>query len=349
MKVNPGYRMDSKIKIGIIGCGLASTWHIDAALSVEQAEICALADINPENLEQTRKRISESRGANVRLFADYRESIDTAKPDAVFILTPHSLHYEQVKYALERNINVLCEKPLVLSVNEAEELSEIARRKDRILYVSYQFNLYGVVRYTYEMIQKGRLGDIRYFNGILSINWKEIVSGWRKHHAVSGGGMMMDSGSHLLALFVHLLKPSWEHVRVISDAAGDSVDIVTNVLVTFNGNRTGVLSAVGLGPFMFDVSVTGDRGAIFLRDLNDVLHIDEEDFRRELGTYASVNRWNAHEDAEEYKTLNPTVEFLKAIGTGNSSFGNADLGIEVARLSTAIDDSITADKTNRKE
>jgi predicted dehydrogenase len=349
MKVKPGYRMDSKIKIGIIGCGLASSWHIDAALSVEQAEICALADINPDNLEQTRTRISESKGANKLLFTDYRELIDTAKPDAVFILTPHSLHYEQVKYALERDIHVLCEKPLVLSVTEAEELSAIARRKGRILYVSYQFNLYGTVRYAYEMIQNGSLGDIRYFNGMLSINWKEIVNGWRKQHTVSGGGMMMDSGSHLLALFLHLLKPSLENVRVISDNAGDSVDIVTNVLVTFNGNRTGVLSAVGVGPFMFDVSVTGDRGAIFLRDLNDVLHIDEGDFRRELGTFAPVNKWNAQAAAEEYKTLNPTVEFLQAVATGNSSFGNADLGTEVARLSTAIYDSIAADKTNRKE
>jgi predicted dehydrogenase len=120
-------------------------------------------------------------------------------------------------------------------------------------------------------------------------------------------------------------------------------------LATFDTNRTAVLAAVGVGPFMFDVSVTGSRGALSLRDLNSVMHIDATDFRRELGTYTTVNKWDPKTAETQHQTLNPTVEFLQAVALGNTSFGNADLAIDVARLSAAIYRSIASGTPVRVE
>ena len=104
-----------KICIGIIGCGLASTWHIDYLRNDNRTQIVALTDPNKNSLQAALGRIPSDQRAAVAQYRNYTDMLKGSKMDAALVLTPHRLHYEHVSASLQQNLHVLVEKPLTVS------------------------------------------------------------------------------------------------------------------------------------------------------------------------------------------------------------------------------------------
>ena len=150
--------------MAVIGTGWwATQWHIPSLSDYARAELCALADPNPDRLAAAAERWPVP-----RTYLDYRELLGSGEVEGVVIATPHASHYEIASSALEAGIHVLVEKPLVLKAIEAWDLVHRAERNDLHLMVGYTFQFTRQARKAREIIQSGRIGELRFVSGLFA-------------------------------------------------------------------------------------------------------------------------------------------------------------------------------------
>lgn len=146
--------------------------------------------------------------------------------DAVFILTPHAYHHSQAKACLEAGLDVLLEKPMVLNAAEARSLIETRDRTGRHLVVAFQGSLSPQVRTAVRMLRSGEVGSLRSISATIWQNWREGSAGtWRQQPEIAGGGMLFDTGAHLLNTVSDLAGENFVEVAAWMDNEGTPVDI----------------------------------------------------------------------------------------------------------------------------
>ena len=142
------------LKVGIIGCGNIFTMHATSCDHLENAHLVAVCDIKKDRADAAAKKY------NVRAYYDYKELIDTEKPDVLHVCVPHYMHPIISKYALERGINVLCEKPM--SIRYEDGLANVALAKEKGVHygIIFQCRFNNTSRLIKEQLENGRLGKI---------------------------------------------------------------------------------------------------------------------------------------------------------------------------------------------
>jgi len=164
--------------------------------------------------------------------------------DAAFIITPHVLHHAQAQACMEAGLDVLLEKPMVMTGAEAESLIETRDRTGRLLVVSFNGSLSPQVRTAVTMLRSGELGPILNISATVWQNWKLLTTGaWRQIPEMSGGGFLFDTGAHMLNTVTDLVGEDFVEVCAWLDNRGAAVDILgtvmartrSGVLVTMNG------------------------------------------------------------------------------------------------------------------
>lgn len=143
-----------KVKIGVVGVKGIGRVHIDSIVSSENAELLAVADIN-ENVG----KITAS-NYKVEWYRNYEEMLECEDLDAVTICTPHFLHYQMALKALTYNKHVLVEKPMAISVSEADEMIHKSRKKGLKLGVVFQERTKPINREIKRLIDSGEIGKI---------------------------------------------------------------------------------------------------------------------------------------------------------------------------------------------
>ena len=145
-------------RAGIIGCGWVSTAHINGYRATGRVEVAAAADISQERLQDF--------GAEwgvVNLYTDYREMLDREKLDLVSICTPASIHLEMVSQAAERRPRVIvCEKPLALSLGEADAILANCERARCHLVACHQRRFEARYVKAMEIIRSGVIGEVTF-------------------------------------------------------------------------------------------------------------------------------------------------------------------------------------------
>ena len=124
--------MDKKISILVIGCGNMGTSHAVSYENHDGFEICGLVSRGDSKVELNNKLRS-----NYQLFQDYKEAIDTTKPDAVCISTYPDTHEEISLYALENDCHIFLEKPVASDLKGARTIIDTAIKKDKKIVVGY--------------------------------------------------------------------------------------------------------------------------------------------------------------------------------------------------------------------
>ena len=161
---------DKTYRVAIIGCGSISANHASALVDAGQ-HICALCDINVENAEKLKARFSLD---DAVIYKDYKQMIETEHPDCVHICTPHYLHAPMIVYALSRDINVLSEKPLCISMEQLEQIRAAARISKAQLGVCQQNRYEGAMLKLKEMADtegvKAAFGRCMYYIYFLSVS-----------------------------------------------------------------------------------------------------------------------------------------------------------------------------------
>ena len=134
-------------------------------------------------------------------YTDYKKMIDENKLDCLFVASPTKYHAEMVKYALERNISVFCEKPFALKIEDAEELVSIAEERGLVNQVGFHNRFLGTFNYLKKLVDTNLIGDIYHFVGEAygPVVLKEKGGTWRSDSS-EGGGCLYDYASHVLNL-----------------------------------------------------------------------------------------------------------------------------------------------------
>jgi predicted dehydrogenase len=187
--------MPQTIKAAIVGTGFIGPAHLEALRRIPNVEVVALVEVNQELADEKAKQLGIPRAY---VFADMLKQEDI---DVVHICTPNFLHYSQAKAVLEAEKHVVCEKPLAISLEEAEDLVKIAKATGLVNAVHFNLRYYPMVRQMKVMREKGELGEVYSIMGSYLQDWLFLQTdyNWRLEPDKSGDSRAIaDIGSHLL-------------------------------------------------------------------------------------------------------------------------------------------------------
>jgi predicted dehydrogenase len=180
-------------RLGFLGVGWIGVSRLSAIARSGCAEIAAVADPSPDAIARTRDVAPQA-----AIAGDLREMLELA-PDGVVIATPSAQHAEQALRAIEHGCAVFCQKPLGRSRHETSRVIEAARARDRLLAVDLSYRFTEAMRGIHALIRGGELGDV-YAVTLVFHNAYGPDKPWFYERASSGGGALIDLGTHLLDL-----------------------------------------------------------------------------------------------------------------------------------------------------
>jgi predicted dehydrogenase len=127
-----------KLRVGVIGGGYIGTTVGRLFNQDPRSTVTALADVSTAPRQTAGETLYVGEGAQ---YEEYLEMFDTEALDAVLVGTPHTLHYEMVTEALDRDLHVFCDKPLTTDFEHGRELANRAEESEQVLMVGYQRHL----------------------------------------------------------------------------------------------------------------------------------------------------------------------------------------------------------------
>ncbi len=215
------------MKVGIIGIGAVAQLHISALLSAGQ-NITAVCDIDIGRCYAAINKFN----LKAKAYKNYVEMLDCENLDAVHICTPHYLHAEMVCYALSKNINVLCEKPIAINFEQLNDINNAVEKSSAQLGVCQQNRFRASMQYVKDYFKDK---EITAASGCLC--WqrdkKYYESGdWRGKKATEGGGVVINQALHTLDLLQWFCGMP---ISVIGHTSNDTLKDVINVEETAFG------------------------------------------------------------------------------------------------------------------
>jgi predicted dehydrogenase len=189
------------MKCAVIGCGAIGTVHAERYAKSAHAELAAMVDILPDRAQA----LAAKHNVPAAL-ASYRTMLKDPAIEAVSVCLPNDLHAPVTIDCLRAGKHVLCEKPIALSVRQAEAMQAEARRRRRMLAIGVVNRFNDNVRWIRDMVAAGDLGEVYHVSTVFRAH-RSIpgLGGWFTTKARSGGGVMFDWGVHFIDLILYCL------------------------------------------------------------------------------------------------------------------------------------------------
>lgn len=193
----------AKLRVCIVGCGgIANGKHMPGLSKVDEAEMVAFCDIIPERAQKAAKDFGIP-GAKV--YTDYKEMIETEKPDVVHVCTPNKSHAPITIFALEHDCHVMCEKPMAKTYADAKAMLEAYKKSGKKLTIGYQNRFRSDAQYLKSVCEAGELGDI-YYAKAHAVRRRAVPTwGVFLNEEEQGGGPLIDIGTHALDLTLWMM------------------------------------------------------------------------------------------------------------------------------------------------
>lgn len=255
------------IRVAMIGCGGNARGHMSRLRQLEGVEIVGLCDPAGAAIEASQALPGL---AGVPAYDDYPKLLAEVACEAVVISTPHTQHFDQIMAALDSGRHVLCEKPMVCQVDHAQEVIAKVKQTGLTMAVSYQRHTMAPYRYCRELIASGEVGSPYFITALQSQNWyrgRMERKDWRGIKALSGGGQLNDSGSHLIDIVLWMSDLQPAEVFAYQDNLEAEVDILTALSVRFDGGALLNLSVVGHAVNWFEeITMWTENSCLAIRD-----------------------------------------------------------------------------------
>ena len=223
-----------RVRMAFIGCGGMARGH--ARLILQQQDTTSVHVVSEPS--------EEAYAAFCELFKEVGASPPPNEPDlekllqkraaeldAVFIITPHALHFPQARACLEAGLDVLLEKPMVMNEEEALALIDTQERSGRLLSVAFNGSMSPQVRTGSKILREEMLGKILNISAVAWQNWMVGTSGtWRQDPDIAGGGFLFDTCAHMLNTISDLAGEDFVEVAAWMDNQTAPVDILAAVI-----------------------------------------------------------------------------------------------------------------------
>ncbi len=257
---------ENHIRLGFVGCGNISLVHVERLKSIPDIELVAACD--PQASARERLVQTAAKLGSLRMYADMESMLMKEELDALAILTPHAMHFSAIKEALALGMHVLVEKPMVSSVDEANEAMRLQSRAGKVIVVAYQRHYLPQYCFMRNAIEAGEIGDILFIEAYQGQAWLDAQfkkqNSWRLDPLVSGGGQLNDSGSHLLDIILWVTRLDVQQVYAFGQKCGQKVDINSGVLFRGSRGEIGSLSVIGHDThFREHLTIVGTKGSLY--------------------------------------------------------------------------------------
>ena len=315
--------MEKKLRVGIIGCGRIAVMHLNASTKLPQSILVACCDtkIDRANLA------CEKYGG--KAYTDYKEMIAKENLDVVHICLPHDQHVEASVYALEKGLNVLCEKPMSIDYESAVKSVEVGKKSGKKHGIIFQCRYNPATFYIVRKIKEGKLGKLISAHSLLTWSRPEEVhyvnSEWKGTWDKAGGGVLIDQAIHSIDLVNWIINSEVESLKcTMSKNVCEKIaveDTATGVINYKNGVRY-VFYATNTYPFDEPIKLE-------LRFENGKMEFNFDDVKinyKDGATeeFHAESRYEKVEGAKDYWTNAHIVQVEQFY---NSVLGNCELEI----------------------
>jgi predicted dehydrogenase len=324
------------IRIGVIGYGywgpnVVRNFHVH-----EDSEVVLVCDTNPK----AQSRLKKAHPA-IPFTTDVQDVLKSTTIEVVAVVTPVWTHFELAKAALENGKNIFVEKPFTCSVAQAEELVELADRKNLKIMVDHTFLFTGAVKKIRQLVDEGALGELYYYDSL------RVNLGLFQHDV----NVIWDLAPHDLSIMDHLIQEKPEAVVATGERHLNGVEDIAFITVYFPKRIIAHINVNWLSPVKIRTTLIGGEKKMLV--WND-LEADEKIKIYDKGVSMSAHPSNLHQLLVSYRSgdmLAPQVEqvealraetayFLKCIEENKSPFNDGVNGLRVVRLLEAAERSV---------
>lgn len=248
-----------KLKFGLVGAGGIAQAYVQAFNESESCDLIAVADVRPD----AATALAEIVGGKAY---DRYEKLADIDLDAVIVATPPSTHPEIACFFLERGTPVLCEKPLTTNLADAQKMIAAAEK------AGVQFTMASKFRYCEDVVKaksiiaSGVLGDVLQFENAFNAK-VDMSKRWNSNASVSGGGVLIDNGTHSVDIIRYFLG-GIESVLVVDAGGTQSLTVDENVKM-FAKTKDGVTASIDLTwginkELPYFISIYGTNGTLHI-------------------------------------------------------------------------------------
>jgi predicted dehydrogenase len=225
------------IRFGLVGTGGIAQSYAQAFRQIKQAKLEGVADIREEAVR------SFAEDLNCKSFLSHEDLAEAVELDAVIVCTPPSSHPEICLHFLERKIPVLCEKPLALSMDASLTIFEAARRNQVPFTMASKFRYVEDVLRAKGIVSSGSIGEVVLFENAFTAR-VDMSRRWNAVRSVSGGGVLIDNGTHSVDILRYFVGPIAE-IQVVEGKRVQGLEVEDTVRI-FVRSRNGIVGNIDL-------------------------------------------------------------------------------------------------------
>jgi len=324
------------IRIGVIGYGYWGPNIVRNFCGLDGARVLKVCDQSEKALNRVMQAYP-----SIETTKNAAEIVVSPDIDAVAVVTPVWSHYELAKAALENGKHVFVEKPFTSTSAQAQELIELAEKKNLKIMVDHTFLFTGAVRKIQELIDGGVLGELYYYDAL------RVNLGLFQHDI----NVIWDLAPHDLSIMDYLIKEKAEAIVATGERHLNGLEDVAFITVYFPQNVIAHINVNWLSPVKLRTTLIGGEKKMLV--WND-LEADEKIKVYDKGVKKVTNPERVHDMLVSYRTGDmwaPQVErtealqvemryFLDCIQSNKTPFNDGHAGLRVVRMLEAADKSV---------
>ena len=227
--------MSGSVAFGLVGAGGIAQSYLQAFGGLDVGHVEAVADVRLDAATSA----ADMLGCDA--FGSWQELAERPGLDAVLICTPPATHVDIAMHFLVRGVAVLCEKPLSVDLATARELAALSEANGTVLTMASKFRYVQDVIQAKSILASGILGDVILFENVFASR-AEMSSRWNSDPAISGGGVLIDNGTHSVDIIRYFLGPIDEVLTVEGKRVQDlAVEDTVQLFVRTGGGARGTV------------------------------------------------------------------------------------------------------------
>src|SRR5215813_4609905 len=325
------------IKVGVIGYGY---WGPNVARNFNQpgvSQVVAIADMSPKSQQRAQEAFPQA-----RVMGDAKEILESSEIDVVAVVTPVWTHFEIAKAALNHGKHVFVEKPFTASVAQAEELIELAAKKNLKIMVDHTFLFTGAVRKIRQLVDEGTLGNLFYYDSM------RVNLGLFQHDI----NVVWDLAPHDLSIMDYVIQKEPEAMVATGEKHLNNLVDIAFLTIYFPGNVVAHINVNWLSPVKVRTTlIGGEKKMVVWNDLeaDEKIKIYDkgvsvkngEGMYNLLVSYRSGDMWAPK--VEQTEALKAEVNhFMDCIAANRAPMNDGVAGLRVVRLLEAAEKSLQA-------
>ena len=246
------------VRWGVLGYArIARTCLLPAIMEHKDSCAYALATRNAQVASEAKTEFGFE-----KVYLSYDELLDDSNVDVVYVPLPNSLHKEWAIKAMRKGKNVLCEKPMALNADEAEQMFAVAKECNVLLVEAFMYRFLEKVSMLEKLIDDGVIGDIR----MLKSSWRFFLNRVNtiKEKPELGGGCLYDVGCYPVSLVNLIYKELPSEVKVLKNIGENGVDMSISAIMKYPDGKMAQIDAGFDSVSAKLTEISGTKGYIFM-------------------------------------------------------------------------------------